>query len=101
MKEVCEICGKLAKCSLISSGCAPVSYNSCVKCKKHRAESIDIACTWIYLEGGPDLAPDHKLRLVSFLNEAYVGWPEISNYFDSHKEELEEFFTSTTPRDIP
>jgi hypothetical protein len=100
MKDFCEICGKLAKCSFISSGCAPVSYNACGKCKKLRAESIDVVCTWLYLEGGPDVAPDYKLKLTSFLNETYVGWLEISIYFDVHKEELEEFFTNTTPRDI-
>lgn len=89
MKQECEICGKLASCGLYSSGCAPVTYNACRTCRERRAESIDVATTWIYLEGGVHAAPEYKNRLLVFLNGKYVSWEEISIFYQDNVAEIE------------
>lgn len=89
-KKSCDICGRSDKCTLMSSGCAPVTYLACPDCQAARAENADVAVTWIHLEGGPEHAPKHKYRMVVWLGGKYVGWPEVEAYYEASRQTLIE-----------
>lgn len=85
MAGSCDICGRVAECDLISSGCAPVSYSACAECDKRRAENVDVAALWVHLHGGAEIKDEHLIRLVAWLDGRYVGWPEILSYYEVNK----------------
>lgn len=84
----CDICGRQDECTLVSSGCAPVTYSACPSCQLAGAEDADVAITWVHFEGGPERAPDYKCQLVVWLDGAYVKWPEIQAYYEAKLHDL-------------
>lgn len=84
----CDICGQRAQLTLLSSGCAPVTYAACQMCRAKRAENIDVAITWYHLEGGTDASNAYLSRLVTWNHGEYIGEEGILCYYAKHRDEL-------------
>lgn len=93
MSDICGVCGKEAVLEWGSSGCAPVSYQVCVECKKRSAENIDVAAVWIHLHGEDVTKYNYSCSLVAWLDGCYVGWHEIYSYYELNKDEIVSSFS--------
>jgi hypothetical protein len=82
----CDICGRERPCSIVASGCAPVTYCACDECCSHGAENLNVIMTKLVFAGGNSDEMEYCGPLRSFHEGIYIEWPEVLAYFDANKE---------------
>lgn len=94
----CDICGRERPCSIVASGCAPVTYCACDECCSHGAENLNVIMTKLVFAGGNSDEMEYCGPLRSFHEGRYIEWPEVLAHFDANKETVtatvRENFTS-------
>jgi hypothetical protein len=82
----CDICGRESPCSIVASGCAPVTYCACDECWSHGAENLNVIMTKLVFAGGNGDELEYCGPIRAFHEGRYIEWPEVLAYFEANRE---------------
>jgi hypothetical protein len=82
---------------VFASRLGPASYAQCQHCIDQGAEYIDAVLMWVALNGGVESSPEMKHSLISFQDDKYIDWDEISAFYMEREDDILDFAKANFP----